>query len=101
MADCVGWALPTLLWLYSLAYQHILGVDGVEVLTHGLDLAAADFNQEVIHVVVDLAVSGFPVGFGFERNPVTFSGNAFRSDAQPLWHGRANAFDQLAELRLG
>src|SRR5262249_30123053 len=52
-------------------------------------------------VVVDLAVGGFTVRLGFECNAVTFSSDAFGGHTQPLWHSRADTFDQLGELCLG
>jgi hypothetical protein len=38
-----------------LILDHFLRMQGVEVLTHGLDLAVADLTQGVIQGIVDLA----------------------------------------------
>ena len=52
--------------LRILANQNFFGVNGIQVFSHGLDLAVLHFNHEVILVVVDFAVGHLGIRCGFD-----------------------------------
>ncbi len=55
----------------ALAAEHVVGVHSVEVLAHRLDLAVADLNQEMVLILVDLAIGMLAIGLGLYSHPIS------------------------------
>jgi len=64
----------------QLAAEHLVGVHRVEIFAHGLDLAVAHHTQEVVAVLIGLAVFHLRVRFGLGSDPITLGGHGGHLD---------------------
>lgn len=74
---------------------------GIEIFLDCLNLAAADFQQEVIFILVNFAVFHLGMRLGLNRDAIALSSDARSLDRQRTVNFGRHATDQLSELLLG
>src|SRR5690242_11163810 len=83
-----------------LAAQHVVRVHRVEILFHLRDFAVAHDEQEMVLVLVSLAVLHLRVRFGLDRDAIAFGSAGDWRYAHPAINARSKLAHHSAELRL-